>query len=75
MSEPSISSTIRFKPSVYQALEEKAALAQVPISQLVDEAVQLMIAEDAEDLAACQERKDEATISYAALRADLQRHG
>ena len=45
------------------------------ISDLVDEAVRLMISEEQEDLSACSEREAEAEISYAALLSDLREHG
>jgi hypothetical protein len=68
-------STIYFEPDVHQALKIKAASTQLSVSELVDEAVRLVMNEDQEDLAAFSERVDEKEISYEALLNDLKRHG
>ncbi len=68
-------STIYFEPDIHRALKIKAASAQLSVSELVDEAVRLVMNEDQEDLAAFSERADEKEISYEALLNDLKRHG
>jgi hypothetical protein len=68
-------STIYFEPDIHQALKIKAASTQLSVSELVDEAVRLVMNEDQEDLAAFSERADEKEISYEALLNDLKRHG
>ena len=68
-------STIYFEPDIHQALKVKAASAQLSVSELVDEAVRLVMNEDQEDLAAFSERADQKEISYEALLNDLKRHG
>jgi hypothetical protein len=68
-------STIYFEPDIHQALKIKAASAQLSVSELVDEAVRLVMNEDQEDLAAFSERADQKEISYEALLNDLKRHG
>ena len=68
-------STIYFEPDIHQALKIKAASAQLSVSELVDEAVRLVMNEDQEDLVAFSERADEKEISYEALLNDLKRHG
>jgi hypothetical protein len=68
-------STIYFEPEIHQALKIKAASTQLSVSELVDEAVRLVMNEDQEDLAAFSERADEKEISYEALLNDLKRHG
>tara|TARA_R110000772_G_scaffold127819_1_gene235239 strand:- start:3989 stop:4132 length:144 start_codon:yes stop_codon:yes gene_type:complete len=45
------------------------------MSELVDEAVRLLMNEDQEDLAAFSEREGEKEISYDALLNDLKKHG
>ena len=45
-------STVYFDPSVHQALMLKAASSDISLSELVDEAVRLLMSEDEEDLAA-----------------------
>jgi predicted HicB family RNase H-like nuclease len=67
-------STIYFDPNIHQALRIRAASAQVSVSELVDEAVRLMMREDQEDLAAFELRAAEPEISYEALLEDLKAH-
>lgn len=67
--------TIYFEPELHRALRVKAAESDTTVSQLVNEAVQLSLAEDAEDLAAFAERADEPTLSYEELVADLRQRG
>ncbi|MDF1763682.1 MAG: hypothetical protein P1U57_09750 [Oleibacter sp.] len=75
MSNLSKRSTIYFEPAIHQALKVKAASSQVSISELIDEAVRLLMSEDQEDLAAFSERENEKEISYEALLNDLKKHG
>lgn len=75
MSELSKRSTVYFEPAIHQALKMRAASAQLSISELVDEAVRLMMNEDQEDLAAYSARKNEREISYESLLNDLKKHG
>lgn len=75
MSDLSKRSTIYFEPSIHQALKIKAASSQVSVSEIVDEAVRLLMSEDQEDLAAFSERESEKEISYDALLNDLKKHG
>jgi hypothetical protein len=75
MSTLSKRSTVYFEPSIHQALKLKAASSHLSVSELIDEAVRLLMSEDQEDLAAFSERKDEKEISYEALLNDLKKHG
>lgn len=75
MSDLSKRSTIYFEPSIHQALKIKAASSQVSVSEIVDEAVRLLMSEDQEDLATFSERENEKEISYDALLNDLKKHG
>lgn len=75
MSELKKRSTIYFEPEIHQALKLRAATAHISISELIDEAVRLMMSEDQEDLAAYSKRKAEKEISYEALLNDLKKHG
>jgi len=68
-------STIYFDPAIHQALRLRAASTQVSVSELVDEAVRLMMREDQEDLAAFAQRAAEPEMTYEALLADLKQHG
>ena len=75
MSNLSKRSTVYFEPSIHQALKVKAASSQLSVSELIDEAVRLLMSEDQEDLAAFSERENEKEISYEALLNDLKKHG
>lgn len=68
-------STIYFKPGLHRALRIKAAETQRSVSDLVNEAVQTALREDAEDLSAFEERAKEPTLTYEALLKDLKAHG
>jgi hypothetical protein len=75
MSNLSKRSTIYFEPNIHRALKVKAASSHLSVSELVDEAVRLLMSEDQEDLAAFSERESEREISYEALLNDLKKHG
>lgn len=75
MSNLSKRSTVYFDPSVHRALKLKAASSDISLSEIVDEAVRLLISEDGEDLAAFTDRVNEPKISYEALLKDLKKHG
>ena len=68
-------STIYFEPDIHQALKIKSATSNLSVSELVDEAVRLVMNEDLEDLAAFSQRADEKEISYEALLNVLKKHG
>jgi len=75
MSDLSKRSTIYFDPAIHQALRLRAASTQVSVSELVDEAVKLLMREDQEDLAAFELRATEPEMTYEALLADLKANG
>jgi hypothetical protein len=75
MSELSKRSTVYFDPSVHQALKVKAAASHLSLSELVDEAVRLLMSEDQEDLQAIADRANEPEISYEILLNDLKQSG
>jgi hypothetical protein len=68
-------STIYFDPAIHGALKLKAASTDVSVSELVDEAVRLLMLEDQEDLQAIADRVSEPVISYESLLNDLKKHG
>lgn len=75
MSSLSKRSTVYFEPAIHQALKLKAAATDSSVSEIIDEAVRLLIAEDQQDLAAIADRVAEPEISYEALLNDLKAHG
>jgi len=75
MSGLSKRSTVYFEPEIHQALRVKAVSAHLSVSEVVNEAVRLLMQEDQEDLNTFSERVDEPEISYEALLNDLEKHG
>ncbi len=67
--------TVYFEPDIHRALRLKAATSDRSISEMVNEAVKTALAEDAEDLAAFDERRHERTISFDAFVKQLKRRG
>ncbi len=68
-------STVYFDPEIHQALKLKAVSAESSLSELVDEAVRLLMLEDQEDIASITDRVGEPVITYEALLNDLKKHG
>ena len=67
--------TVYFDPELHRALRLKAAETDRSLSELVNEAVQLALAEDAEDLAAFEERASEPNLPFESVVRDLKRRG
>ncbi|MBW2066997.1 MAG: ribbon-helix-helix protein, CopG family [Deltaproteobacteria bacterium] len=67
--------TIYLDPDLHKALKLKAIETSRSISDLVNEAVREALAEDAEDLAAFDERAGEPLISYDEMVKRLRRDG
>ncbi len=67
--------TIYFEADLHKALRMKAAETERSMSDLVNDAVRDALAEDAEDLAAFYERREEKLISYEQMVRDLKRDG
>lgn len=67
--------TVYFDPELHRALRVKAAETERSMSDLVNEAVQLSLAEDAEDLAAFEDRVNEPSLPYEDVVKDLKRRG
>ncbi len=68
-------STVYFDPDLHEALRLKAAATEHSLSDVVDEAVRTLLAEDAEDLAALDEREAEPTVSFEAFVQELRESG
>ncbi len=67
--------TVYFDPELHRALRVKAAETERSMSDLVNEAVQLSLIEDADDLAAFEDRVNEPNLPYEAVVKDLKRRG
>jgi len=68
-------STIYFEPEIHKALRLKAVETDRTMSDLVNEAVQLALAEDAEDLAAFDQRAMEPNLPFEDVVKELRRRG
>ena len=68
-------STIYLDPDLHKALRLKSVETSRSISDLVNEAVRLALAEDADDLAAFQERANEPVISFEEALKELKLRG
>jgi predicted transcriptional regulator len=64
--------TIYFDPDLQRALQKKAAETGESISELVNQAVKLSLSEDAEDLAAFEERRHEPDLALEDVLKDLK---
>ncbi len=67
--------TIYLDPDLYKALRLKAATISRSVSYLVNDAVRESLAEDAEDIAAFDERIKEPGISYDEMVKRLKKDG
>ena len=68
-------STVYFDPALHQAIKLKAASSDLSVSEIVDEAIRLLMNEDREDLEAIADRVEEPVISYESLLGDLKKNG
>ena len=67
--------TVYFEPEIHRALRLKAAATDRSVSEMVNDAVKLALAEDAEDLAAFEERAHEKSVDFETVVRSLRRRG
>ena len=67
--------TIYLNPELHKALRLKSMETSRSISDIVNNAIRLALAEDAEDLATFEERAKEPTISFEDALKELKRDG
>ena len=67
--------TVYLDSQLHRALRLKAAETDESISDLVNSAVRLSLAEDAEDLAAFEERAKEPSLAFESVLKDLRKRG
>ena len=67
--------TVYFDPALHRALRLKAAETDRSLSELVNEAVRQSLAEDAEDLAAFDDRVAEPDLPFETVVKELKRSG
>ena len=74
MATPAKRATIYFDPIIHNALKLKSIRTSKSISALVNEAVKETLVEDAEDLAAFEQRVNETLVSYDKMIRRVGRH-
>jgi hypothetical protein len=74
MSEPR-RTTVYLDPELHRALRLRSAASDTSISEMVNEAVRLALAEDAADLEAVRARKKEPALDFETVVRDLKRRG
>jgi plasmid stability protein len=67
--------TVYFDPGLHKALRVKAAQTERSLSELVNAAIRQSLAEDAEDLAAFDDRAREPSLAFEEVLKDLKRRG
>lgn len=67
--------TVYFDPEIHKALRLKAAETEQSMSDLVNDAVRIFLAEDAEDLQAIRDRENEPTITFESFVQDMRERG
>jgi hypothetical protein len=68
-------STVYLEPDLHKALRLKSIETSKSVSELINIAVRESIAEDAEDLAAFEDKVGEPLISYDAMVKKLKKDG
>jgi Arc/MetJ-type ribon-helix-helix transcriptional regulator len=67
--------TVYLDPVLHKALRIKAIDAEKSVSEVINDAIRQALQEDAEDLAAFEERKDEPVISFEEMKKRLKADG
>jgi hypothetical protein len=75
MTESTKRATIYLEAPLHRALKLKAAETDRSVSALVNEAIRLSLAEDAEDLRAFEIREQEPEYAFEDVVKDLKRRG
>ena len=75
MSSDQKRTTVYFDSLLHRALRLKSLETDRSLSDLVNDAVRFALAEDAEDLAAFEERAAEENLSFEGVVKDLKRRG
>jgi hypothetical protein len=73
--EESKRATIYFDADVHRALRLRAAACNRSISDMVNEAVRMTLAEDADDLRDVEQRQHEESIGFAEFVNSLRKSG
>ena len=75
MANTAKATTVYLKPDLHKALRLKALETATSMSELINDAVLLAMAEDEDDLRVFDERKKEKRISYSDFIKELKQDG
>jgi hypothetical protein len=67
--------TVYLDPVLLKAMRYKALINETSVSEMINDAIRIELAEDAEDLAAFEERKNEPLITFEELVKRLKLDG
>jgi len=67
--------TVYLDPDLHHALRIKAAETQYSMSELIEEAVKISLAEDSIDLAAFEQRRKEPSLAFENVLKNLKKSG
>jgi len=67
--------TVYLDPQLHHALRIKATETEHSVSELVEDAVKISLAEDSLDLAAFDERKGEPSLAFEDVLKKLRKNG
>ena len=67
--------TVYLDPRLHRALRLKAVETERSVSDIINEAVRESLAEDAEDLAAIEERSHEPWLRFEDVMKDMKKRG
>jgi hypothetical protein len=75
MESKSKRATVYLDPKLHKALKIKSAQIERTMSELINDAVRLSLAEDYEDLLAIEQRVNEPDLEYKVVLKDLKDSG
>jgi len=75
MESPTHRTTIYLEPSLHRALKLKSIETSRSVSEIVNNAILQALAEDADDLAAFEERAAEPEVSFEKALKELRKNG
>ncbi len=75
MGTATMRATVYLDPELHKALRLKAVETSQSLSKLVNDAIKESLAEDAEDIAAFEERAKEPLISYETMIKKRKKNG
>ena len=67
--------TVYLDPVLLKAMRYKALINETSVSEMINDAIRIELAEDAEDLAAFEERKNDPLISFEEMVKRLKLDG